>query len=135
MFVSKSCEMFHLLTILTFFNLVSGSCCHKVKAWYEVKNNAWSNSDYFGDYTMQAGFVNGKAHFLKDDDKTCAIWFSDTKQAWVVGETSELGSDNGTFFAHVQVDCPHQFDFAWRYSDQYDSWHHAKEGFSIWCES
>ena len=67
--LSKSREMFHLLMILMFFNLVSGSCCHKVRAWYNKKNNAWHQNSRFGYYTMQTGTVNGKAHYLADDGK------------------------------------------------------------------
>ena len=129
--------MFHLLTILMFFNLVSGSCCHKVKVDYTWKNDAYNygqRSEYFGYYTMQAGFVNRKAHFLKDDGKGKAIWyFSDSRRAgWVVGLKSDLGSPGGFFFVSSKADCPDTLGYTWKYYDhQYKNWRDAYKGFTI----
>ena len=126
--------MFHLLTILMFFNLVSGSCCHKIKASFAVQNNAYGqNSDRFGYYTMQAGFVNGKAHFLKDAGKARAIWYSSASETWIVGTKSNLGKSNGKLFVVSKAACPYTPGYTWRY-EQYGSWRDADEGFSIFID-
>ena len=127
--------MFHLLTILMFFNLVSGSCCHKVSAVYSVKNNAYDqNPGGFGNYTMQAGFVNGKAHFLIDIEIDTAIWY-DGDGNWFVGLKSEIGKSMGRFNVESTADCPYTPAYTWKYVDQYNNWRDADEGFSIWCDS
>jgi len=126
-----------LLTVVAIginVTLVSGSCCHKVRAWFNVKNNAYGQrSEYFGYYTMQAGFVNGKAHFLKDDDKGKAIWYKTNK--WFVGDTSSLGKYKGKLFVDSIAACPYTPAYYWRYIDQYGNWRDADKGFSIWCKS
>jgi len=111
-----------------------GTCCHKVRAWYKVKNNAYGhNSEYFGYYTMQGGFVNGKPHFLQDDGKGKAIWYVDG--VWMVGKKSWLGINYGDFYVYSKADCPYSPPYTWKYQDQYDNWRDADKGFSIWCKS
>jgi len=126
-----------LLTVVAIginVTLVSGSCCHKVRAWFNVKNNAYGQrSEYFGYYTMQAGFVNGKAHFLKDDDKGKAIWYHNNS-GWMVGPKSHLGSTSGHFYNRSKADCPYTPDYTWKYFDHYGNWRDADKGFSIWCK-
>jgi len=128
-----------LLTVVAIginVTLVSGTCCHKVRAWYRVKNNAYGvQSEYFGMYTMQAGFVNGKAHFLKDDGNGKAIWYFPDKGQWIVGRKSDLGKDNGNFYVNSHADCPYTPGYTWGYLDQYKNWRDADKGFSIWCNS
>jgi len=128
-----------LLTVVAIginVTLVSGSCCHKVRAWFNVKNNAYGQrSEYFGYYTMQAGFVNGKAHFLKDADKDKAIWFFSDAGQWIVGKKSNLRKNEGKFYVNSKADCPYTPGYTWKYYDQYGNWRDADKGFSIWCKS
>ena len=125
--------MFHLLTILMFFNLVAGTCCHKVEADYMDKNNAYGQrARYFTYYTMQAGTVNGKAHYLSGDK---AIWYINNPKAWMVGKKENLGINDGQLYVHSTADCPYTPGYSWKYEDQFDNWRDADRGFSIWCKS
>jgi hypothetical protein len=127
--VSKSRE------ILMFFNLVSGACCHRVRANYIVKNNAYDqNSGRFGYYTIRGGTVNGKAHYLADDGND-GIWFDDTGDNWIVGRKSDIGSNRGYFYTSSTASCPYTPGYVWKYQDQYDNFRDADKGFSIWCKS
>jgi len=127
-----------LLTVVAIginVTLVSGTCCHKVRAGFSVKNNAYGvQSVYFGYYTMQAGFVKGKAHFLKDDGKGKAIWY-DGDGWWVVGEKENIGTSHGKFYVRSKAACPYTPGYTWRYYEQYGNWRDADEGFSIYCKS
>merc|ERR1719400_979 len=109
------CIVVVLVAIGLNVNHVSGSCCHKVKTEFSVKNNAYGQrSDYFGYYTMQAGFVNGKPHFLKEDGKK-AIWSSPKGSQWLVGKKSDLGKHSGVFYVKSKADCPYTPSYSWKY--------------------
>ena len=134
--VSKSHEMFHLLMILMFFNLVLGSCCYKVRAWYNIKNNAWHQNQFgrFGYYTLRPGTINGKAHYTSDDDGKAAIWWEGGR--WRVGFTKDVGTNVCSLYVDSNADCPYTpRSYTWRYYDQYGNWRDAYKGFSIWCIS
>ena len=139
--------MFHLLTILMFFNLVSGSCCQKGVLVDgnegKDKNTAYAQRiNYFGYYTMEAGFVNGKSHFLKYDDKNKAIWWvcaytnstGRCRGRWIVGETDYLGQIPKyglTFYVDTEAECPYTPGYSWRYRTQWYEWRDAGNGFTI----
>ena len=120
-----------------FFNLVSGSCCYKVRAWYRTKNNAYDQqSEHFGYYTMQPGTVNGKAHY-KSTDGNSGIWYEDLQGVgvWNVGKMEHFGFA-GKFSSFSNSDCPYyRTGYSWSYLDQYENFRDADEGFSIVCKS
>ena len=64
--------------LIYFFNHFSGKCCNSVRAWYlkDEQNNSWDNhEEKFGNYKLQEGTVNRKAHYISTDGKS-AIWYS-----------------------------------------------------------
>ena len=136
--------------ILTFFNLVSGDCCYKVTADYANKNYAYDNHpSKFGEYYLQPGTVNGRAHYEKGEgNKKAAIWYNPKFGKWFVGGKSSLGGDTASFALKLNSECPYgglgehddsnveqSYTFSWRYWYFNQKWTDANDGFFLVCET
>ena len=74
--------------------------------------------------------IHGKDHWVSDNGKY-AIWFSDSR-AWWVGNKSGMGLKRGLAKIDKDVDCPHMFDYGWKYAITED-WNPAEKGFNVNC--
>ena len=60
--------------------------------------------DYFGTYDRHAeNLVNDHAYYVQRDNRGHAIWNS-SQGNWVVGNTSNLGLDDGAFKAYDEAE-------------------------------
>ena len=98
----------------------------------DEQNNSWDNhEEKFGNYKLQEGTVNRKAHYISTDGKS-AIWYS-PKGRWSVGSLKSKGTNKTGIYVSSTDDCPTEPTYDWRYLDQYRNWRDADEGFSTHC--
>ena len=127
-------QVFLLLLILILFNLVSGDCCNRVRAWYvtDRKNRSFDLQDSrFGYYSIKPGTINGKPHYVSDDGEQ-AIWYDGN--SWNVGLTDDQGTTRAGIHVNSKANCPEEPIFDWEYLNNSNDWVPAEQGFSIYCK-
>ena len=87
-----------------------------------------------GDYKIEDGNINGKAHFTYIRDPRYALWYTGKGQ-WVIGLSSERGQERAYAYVDSSDSCPHKAPDNWYYLSESGSWERAGKGLTIRCRS
>jgi len=114
--------------------IFSGDCCTEVTVGGNEVGRVEEHKSKYGNYELQSGTVNGKAHYTALDGKN-AIWYT-ANGYWNVASKEYKGTETTSFKASSSNDCPDSID-NWQYWSKDGNWYDAGTGgagIDIYCK-
>ena len=94
-------------------------CCSRIRVTLNgvVKDEQWERA---GTYQKASGLINNRSHWNKIDGDQ-ALWYDITVNVWLIGDSSYLGSNDGSIHSAQDTACPTS-DNQFKYVDDDDEW-------------